>query len=222
VRIEGEGVMRRMMTMSVILAVPVLLSAPTRGLTVECIGDCNGDGFVRIEDLLTATAVVLGARPLNACPGLDQQSGEVGVANVVSAINDALNGCVVRHVDYVIGGTYNSINESFGVLALDLVRRGVAVDHWAVGLSFSPHGSGGPGTITASGTADYVRDEQLLTFDLQAQLGVSDPFPLTGEGLWEPPALDTDGLRYSYFESNVQLSGDGFLLDFIGHNPLFD
>ena len=214
--------MRHMMTMSVILGVSLLLSATIRALTVECVGDCNADGSVRIEDLLTATAVVLGARPISACPGLVQQSGELSAANVVSAINDALNGCVVKHVDYVIGGSYNQMNEAGGLLSLDLVRRGGAVDHWAVGLSFSPHGFGGPGTITASGTADYVREGRLLTFDLQARIDMSDPFALTGEGVWEPPTFDRDGLRYPYFGSDVQLSGDDFLLDFIGINPMFD
>jgi hypothetical protein len=211
--------MRGVLAMSALVGVCLLVGATSSALTVQCIGDCDGDDFVRIGDLIVATQVVLGTQPRAACPGLDRQSGEVDVADVVLAINDAFNGCVVTHVDYVIGGTYNMMNEAGGVLSLDLVRRDGAVDHWAVRLSFSPHGFGGPGTVNASGTADYFRDAQLLTFDLQAQIGAGDPFALTGSALWEPPSLRVDALQYSYFESHVRLMAPGLNLDFIGINP---
>jgi hypothetical protein len=213
--------MRRMI--ATVLGFCLLLGTASKApALVQCVGDCDGDGRVRVDELLTAVRIVLGAQPLDACAGLDQQTGKVGVPDVVLAITNALGGCLFSHVDYVIVGSYNGVNGAAGVLFLDLVRTEVALAHWTVSLSYSPHGFGGPGTISGYGTADLVRADERLLFDLQAQIGTSEPFALTGSALWRPPSLNSDVLRDPYFRSNVHLSADAIELDFIGINPVVE
>ncbi len=78
------------------LAVP--LTASNGQLTIAgappCPGDCNGDGTVTVDELITGVGIALGNLPLTACPAFDQDNdGEVSVNELVDAVNAALNGC---------------------------------------------------------------------------------------------------------------------------------
>lgn len=57
-----------------------------------CIGDCNRDGQVAVDELITLVSIALGNAELSACP-----NGVVAVdiALIVQAVNNALNGCGV-------------------------------------------------------------------------------------------------------------------------------
>ena len=59
-----------------------------------CVGDCDGDGVVAINELLIGVNIVTGAAPLSACRVLDQNGdGTVSVNELVRAVNNALNRC---------------------------------------------------------------------------------------------------------------------------------
>jgi len=59
-----------------------------------CPGDCSGNGQVTIDELITAVAIALGQRPVDACTSVDtDHDGNVTVAELVAAVNRALVGC---------------------------------------------------------------------------------------------------------------------------------
>jgi hypothetical protein len=56
--------------------VAVLLAADVEemrvwGATVGCVGDCNRDGVVRIDEVVTGVIVALGGAAVDACPTID-------------------------------------------------------------------------------------------------------------------------------------------------------
>jgi hypothetical protein len=69
--------------------------APRSGyaLVQACVGDCDGNGTVEIGELILGVNILLGTRDLSECPSLDNGSGQVTVARLIIAVNDALCGC---------------------------------------------------------------------------------------------------------------------------------
>jgi hypothetical protein len=60
----------------------------------ECLGDCNRDGTVTIDELITGVNIALGQTALGQCPSFDNnRDGSVAVDEVIRAVNHALNGC---------------------------------------------------------------------------------------------------------------------------------
>ena len=78
-----------------VLCLVVPLALPGRaqsGLT--CPGDCSGDGFVRVNELVIGVDIALGTRSVTACPSVDSNgSGAVTISELVQAVLAALNGC---------------------------------------------------------------------------------------------------------------------------------
>ncbi len=61
---------------------------------LPCTGDCNGDGAVTVDEMVTGVAVVLGSADLGVCNALDANGdGMVTVDEIVAAVTYALNGC---------------------------------------------------------------------------------------------------------------------------------
>ncbi len=61
---------------------------------LACVGDCNGDRQVTVDELVRGVNIALGASPLSTCPSFDSDgSGEVTVDELVRAVNSALAGC---------------------------------------------------------------------------------------------------------------------------------
>jgi hypothetical protein len=64
---------------------------PTRA---ACVGDCDGSGEVRINELIVGVGIALGTTPLDACSAFAPNgSGAVEINELVAAVNNALNGC---------------------------------------------------------------------------------------------------------------------------------
>ncbi len=62
--------------------------------SAACTGDCNGDGAVRVSELVRGVNIALGSQPVDACPSFDLNgNGLVAVNELVSAVNAALRGC---------------------------------------------------------------------------------------------------------------------------------
>jgi hypothetical protein len=73
--------------------VSVLLNTGTPPVPA-CAGDCNGDGMVAINELVTGVSIALGSAPVTSCPAIDTDgNGEVAINELVAAVNNALSGC---------------------------------------------------------------------------------------------------------------------------------
>lgn len=61
---------------------------------VPCAGDCNGDGMVAINELVTAVGYALDGQAPATCEAVDgNRDGEVTVDELVRVVSNALNGC---------------------------------------------------------------------------------------------------------------------------------
>jgi hypothetical protein len=61
-----------------------------------CVGDCDGDGQVAVNELLRGIAISLGNASVEMCPAFDANGdGLVLVDEIVKATNNALLGCGV-------------------------------------------------------------------------------------------------------------------------------
>jgi len=66
---------------------------PSRAPAADC-ADCNGDGAVTIDELITGIGIALGAAELSACPPIDRNGdAAVSIDELVAAIGNALQGC---------------------------------------------------------------------------------------------------------------------------------
>lgn len=81
----------RWIAASVALLVSLCNPEPAGG---ACIGDCNGDSTVTIEEILVGVNVALGLAGLDRCPNFDANGdGSVTVDEIVRAVSFALSGC---------------------------------------------------------------------------------------------------------------------------------
>jgi len=63
-------------------------------LPPSCVGDCNADGTVTVNELIVGVNLFLGEVPLGACPAFDvNRDGVVLVNEVVAGVNSALGPC---------------------------------------------------------------------------------------------------------------------------------
>lgn len=61
---------------------------------VPCLGDCNGDGTVRVDELVTGVNLALGTLSRDRCPAFDGNADtNVTVDELITAVNHALAGC---------------------------------------------------------------------------------------------------------------------------------
>jgi hypothetical protein len=68
---------------------------PTVGPPV-CVGDCNDDGDVTVDEILTMVNIALGNALVDDCPAADANGdGQVTVDEILTAVNYALNGCPI-------------------------------------------------------------------------------------------------------------------------------
>jgi hypothetical protein len=64
------------------------------GSAPACPGDCNGDGQVSVDEIVTGVGIALGNAPLSVCPAFDlNHDGSVSVDEIIAAVNAALNRC---------------------------------------------------------------------------------------------------------------------------------
>lgn len=59
-----------------------------------CVGDCNGNGTVAINELIVGVNIALGRQRVSACRAFDSnQSQSVTINELVRAVGNALSGC---------------------------------------------------------------------------------------------------------------------------------
>jgi hypothetical protein len=79
-------------------------------LHAACIGDCNADGMVTVDELLQSVNIALASTPATGCEAVDiNGDGEVTINELLAAVNAALNGCPVNHApDVACFGIYQA------------------------------------------------------------------------------------------------------------------
>jgi hypothetical protein len=61
---------------------------------IPCVGDCNGDGHVTVDEILTMVNIALGNMPVTSCRAGDaNHDNEITVDEILTTVNNALNGC---------------------------------------------------------------------------------------------------------------------------------
>ena len=86
--LETSMVQRCMRAMVIV----ILLATSGLGLA-DCVGDCNGDGQVTVDEVLRGVNIILGSTALADCGSFDRNvDGTVTVDEVVAAVSGALNG----------------------------------------------------------------------------------------------------------------------------------
>jgi cysteine-rich repeat protein len=64
------------------------------GRCITCVGDCNGDGSVNVEEIITMVNIALGNAEMSECEiGDANNDGQITVDEILMAVNNALNGC---------------------------------------------------------------------------------------------------------------------------------
>ncbi|HVM96896.1 MAG TPA: hypothetical protein VMT89_10930, partial [Candidatus Acidoferrales bacterium] len=62
--------------------------------TAACVGDCNGDGSVTVDEIVSGVSIALESTALSACASFDANGdGAVTIDELLLAINNALNSC---------------------------------------------------------------------------------------------------------------------------------
>lgn len=61
---------------------------------VPCVGNCNGDSSVTVDELLTMVNIALGNASVSTCSAGDSNHDDhITVDEILTAVNNALNGC---------------------------------------------------------------------------------------------------------------------------------
>lgn len=88
---QGPAVLRQAWLLA---AIVLLLVASGPGDVRACVGDCDGNGSVTVDEVVTGVSIALGARPLAECESLDGNSDQlVTVDEIILALSHALSGC---------------------------------------------------------------------------------------------------------------------------------
>src|SRR5512134_3045862 len=78
---------------------------PVSAGIVSCVGDCDGGETVSVDELITMISIALGERDFLDCKSGDgNDNGAIEVDDLVTAVNNALNGCRAMvfktHIDH--------------------------------------------------------------------------------------------------------------------------
>lgn len=85
--------MRRMIAVGFWLG--ITLRAAHAGELPLCVGDCNGNGRVAVNEAIVGVNIALGNAPVDDCRSFDRNGdGLVGIAELIAAIGGILNGCM--------------------------------------------------------------------------------------------------------------------------------
>lgn len=69
-------------------------TATAFGVPAGCVGDCNGNGEVTIDEIIKGVNIALGSLALDQCPSFDANGDDVVTVNeLIQGVNNALNGC---------------------------------------------------------------------------------------------------------------------------------
>src|SRR5512134_261315 len=82
-----------------------LLAATAWATPLTCLGDCDLDRAVTVNELVRGVNIALGTIPVDDCPQFDRDASDtVSVDEIIVAVQNALNGCP-RDTTPTPGGT---------------------------------------------------------------------------------------------------------------------
>jgi hypothetical protein len=68
----------------------------TTASELSCVGDCNDDGEVTVDELVRMVNIALGSQVIGECLAGDaNRDGEITIDEIISGVNSALNGCAL-------------------------------------------------------------------------------------------------------------------------------
>ena len=71
-----------------------LIDPPHQALVCSCVGDCDGNAEVTVDELVTLVNVALGNTAASVCPlGDANEDGQIDISEILQAVNNALHGC---------------------------------------------------------------------------------------------------------------------------------
>jgi hypothetical protein len=74
--------------------VPCVAAAPFRAAALDvCVGDCDSNGTVTVDELIRGVAIALGSQPADVCPTFECNGRGVQIDCLVRAVASALQGC---------------------------------------------------------------------------------------------------------------------------------
>jgi len=74
--------------------------------SAACTGDCNGDGEVTVNELISMVNIALGNADLSSCMAGDANgSGDITINEIIAGVNNALNGCTATPTPTPAAGT---------------------------------------------------------------------------------------------------------------------
>jgi hypothetical protein len=119
-----------------------------------CVGDCNGDNDVTVDDLVTMVDIAMFTRPIEACPLADVDgNGGVTVDEIVAAVGNALVGCgpaPSRQLERTAAATHSILVETMLMVSAVPVFGGPGAAAGAAGTAASVMGCEGGGTVDVS------------------------------------------------------------------------
>jgi hypothetical protein len=78
----------------IIVALTLAVVTVQRVAAQSCVGDCDRNGRVAINELILGVNIALGSQPLSACPAFDcTGNGAVPINCIVQGVNSSLEGC---------------------------------------------------------------------------------------------------------------------------------
>ena len=97
------------------LLVSLVLCAALRveSAYAECMGDCNDDGEVTIDDLVKVVNVSVGSMPMSACinADADPSDGRVAIDEIIRSVRSALYGCNCTGERVAFRSTFEAIQK---------------------------------------------------------------------------------------------------------------
>jgi sugar lactone lactonase YvrE len=97
------------LAIAVMLSGLMLQAAPARA---ACVGDCDGDGSVTVDEVLQGVNIVLGVAPMAQCPVFDRNGfGDVAVDDLIASVSAALEGCPRPLITTVAGTGLAGLND---------------------------------------------------------------------------------------------------------------
>jgi len=159
----------------------------------HCVGDCDGDGAVTVDELIVMVNITLGSAATAACPAREcgAESSEISIQCNVAAIRNALNGCPGQG--------------PAGPIPYRLEAGGL-------GRYAPPGRSTGQAVIAGSFDVTVSADGRDLTLtDVSFRLGGLNPTFITGDGVIEVA---------EHLSLRADLSIDGQQVELAGEAPL--
>src|SRR5262249_24152846 len=83
-------------TLQMVIAESQFTPTPTVSPTpIACVGDCNHNGIVTVDELIRGVNIALGNAAVPICPEFDRDGSQtVTINELIAAVNAALNGCL--------------------------------------------------------------------------------------------------------------------------------